>query len=96
MRKRVLVAAIVLVVLGLAAAYALLPTERQAYAAAIITAPDVETVNLWDTPTDRTRVLGTVRNGETVGIVERSGAYVHIQTRTGVQGWVLRDFIRSP
>ncbi len=59
----------------------------------IVDGYDVKVVNLWPSPSDRTRIIGKCVNDETVTILEYKGDYVKIRNTSGKIGWCNSGFL---
>lgn len=59
-----------------------------------ITGIHVGRVNLWSSPTSNRRMVGYCVNNEEVEVIGRSGDYVKVRKKSGVEGWFLADWIK--
>ena len=55
----------------------------------------IDPINVWDDYQTRAHVVATVRNGEKVTLIRRSGDGVQIETASGARGWVTYWFIKE-
>lgn len=59
----------------------------------IVDGYDVKKVNLWPSPTDRTRIITSCTLGETVIVVDRTGDFSRIRNASGKMGWCNTSFL---
>ena len=52
-------------------------------------------LTLREAPNSDGRILGTVRTGDPVEVLEESGRYLRVQTEAGEQGWVAEQYITA-
>jgi SH3 domain protein len=52
-------------------------------------------LTLREAPNSSGRVLGTIRTGDPVEVLEESGRYLRVQTAAGEQGWVAEQYITA-
>lgn len=70
-----------------------LPVQRQVTINADVDGSRVEPVNLWPSPTDRSRALARLRHGDSVGLISTQGDYAYVRVDSGTEGWLDKDFI---
>ena len=52
-------------------------------------------LTLREAPNSDGRILGTIRTGDPVEVLEESGRYLRVQTNAGEQGWVAEQYITA-
>ena len=52
-------------------------------------------LTLREAPNSDGRILGTIRTGDPVEVLEESGRYLRVQTEAGEQGWVAEQYITA-
>jgi SH3 domain protein len=52
-------------------------------------------LTLREAPNSDGRVLGTIKTGDPVEVLEESGRYLRVQTEAGEQGWVAEQYITA-
>lgn len=56
----------------------------------------IDPVNLWDSYPSRSHVTGQAHHGDSVGLIQQSGAGCQVRTAAGTQGWVTcANFIKE-
>lgn len=101
-RTAIIAAAIVVLVIGFAAAYALQPTRRVVTTGQLVTINGsdgqggiIDPINVSATYQPRGRTVAQVHPGEQVTMIKRDGDGVLIRTRDGTEGWVTYWFING-
>lgn len=70
-----------------------LPVQRHVTINADVDGARVDPVNLWPSPTNRSRPLARLRHGDSVGLISTQGDYAYVRAASGTEGWLLKSFV---
>jgi hypothetical protein len=60
-----------------------------------VTKQDISPINVWDDPEQRTTIVGKVKTGDEVGLIEERNGAVRIRLIDGKRGWISEVFIEE-